>query len=208
MTHVFLHGEFGAAVGRKEWVLDVRSPAEAIHAIEANTGKALNFLRSKDQGKAYYRVVIDDKDFSDKEELVAPIPHKSIHFIPMLGGAGNGDIAAIIGIAIVLIVVAIFTYGISTYPSLAAFEGSIGAFGTFALTTALSIGISLTLSGLSSMLTKNPNTPKEAASPSYLFSGVVNTMAQGGIVPVGYGEAIVGSATISSGLSVREIALN
>ena len=42
--------------------------------------------------------------------------------------------------------------------------------------------------------------------PSYSFNGAVNTTAQGHPVPVGYGRLIVGSAVISAGIDVDEIA--
>ncbi|HNQ32149.1 MAG TPA: hypothetical protein PKJ93_00055, partial [Methanoculleus sp.] len=37
--------------------------------------------------------------------------------------------------------------------------------------------------------------------------GPVNTMAQGHPVPVGYGEMIVGSAVISAGIEIDEVAV-
>jgi len=47
---------------------------------------------------------------------------------------------------------------------------------------------------------------KEANRPSFLFSNVVNTTAQGHCVPVGYGRMRVGSAVISAGITTEDIA--
>lgn len=40
--------------------------------------------------------------------------------------------------------------------------------------------------------------------PSYNFSGVKNTVTQGDLVPLGYGEMTVGSAVVSFGIVAED----
>ena len=75
-------------------------------------------------------------------------------------------------------------------------------------TVAVSLGVSLVLGGIAQMLTPLPKLPASGARDeiqSDYFNGPVNTTAQGGAVPVLYGELFVGSAVISAGISVEQI---
>ena len=63
------------------------------------------------------------------------------------------------------------------------------------------------LGGVSQLLF-GPANPTSSSSgekannlPSYLFGGQVNTMRQGGAIPLLYGKMIVGSQMISAGIS-------
>jgi predicted phage tail protein len=74
------------------------------------------------------------------------------------------------------------------------------------------VGFALALGGVAQMLAPQPKMDagagsQEANSPSYTFNGAVNTTAQGHPVPVGYGRLIIGSAVISAGVQVEDIAL-
>jgi predicted phage tail protein len=75
-----------------------------------------------------------------------------------------------------------------------------------------SIGASLIFGGIAQLISPTPsvgfNTGKEAARlESFTFSGIVNTSKQGMAVPICYGRAFVGSAVISSGLDVDQVAV-
>jgi len=77
-----------------------------------------------------------------------------------------------------------------------------------AATIATGIGASLIISGVSQLLTPTPKYDTgsdEEQKQSYVFSGPVNTSAQGQAVPLGYGRMIIGSAVISMGLTVQEL---
>jgi predicted phage tail protein len=69
----------------------------------------------------------------------------------------------------------------------------------------------LSFGGVAQLISPMPslgfNTGKEAARlESFSFSGIVNTSKQGMAVPICYGRAFVGSAVISSGLDVDQVA--
>ena len=60
------------------------------------------------------------------------------------------------------------------------------------------LGVGLLLAGAASMLMPEPPEGSNAESAqNYLFHGPINTVKQGGPVPLVYGRAIVGSTTIS-----------
>jgi predicted phage tail protein len=73
------------------------------------------------------------------------------------------------------------------------------------------LGASLIIGGVAELISPMPslgfNSGKEAARlESFSFSGIVNTSKQGMAVPICYGRAFVGSAVISSGLDVDQVA--
>ena len=71
------------------------------------------------------------------------------------------------------------------------------------------IGVSLTLNGIATALSPQPDMGlergREAAKlESFVFNNVVNTSKQGLPVPIAYGRVFVGSAVLSSGLDVDQ----
>jgi predicted phage tail protein len=78
---------------------------------------------------------------------------------------------------------------------------------------AANLGIALILGGVAQLISPMPSmgsftSGKEAARlESFSFSGIVNTSKQGMAVPICYGRAFVGSAVISSGLDVDQVAV-
>ena len=63
------------------------------------------------------------------------------------------------------------------------------------------LGMGLVLAGAAAMLTPEVEDGGGAeAAENYLFNGPINTVKQGGAVPLVYGRAIVGSTTISGSL--------
>lgn len=210
MTKVILHGELGEAVGRSQWLLEVKSPREALRAIEAQTKKLYKYLCTKQNGEALFQVVLNGKPSNGIDQLAAPIKtYQTIDIVPVLAGGSSGGLMAIIGVVLVLIAVTILTYGTLTAPATGAYgAGTTAAFAASSpvlfnvAASTLIFGLALVVGGISAMLMNN-QTPTIA--PSYNFGGSTNTVKQGVPVPVGYGELIVGSATISAGLSAVEI---
>lgn len=202
-----LHGELGERYG-KVWHLAVRSVGEALRAIEAQAKGFLQFVR--DFGGIGFEVVRNgltipapegDDQFPTVQELqMCGLRSVSIIPVPSGAGSGKGIIQAIIG---AVLVVASFYIGGSA--GIAYF----GAVASQAISqVALSIGIGLTLSGLSSLLATSPNsTPDTKADnkASYIFQNAANVSAQGGPVQVVYGRMIIGSTVVSAGIASRDI---
>ena len=192
MLKVCLHGLLGDEFG-ETWNLKVSSVSEAVRAIEANTKKLYDFLRAKDLDGIAYKIILGDPNGEDKrylseEDLGIDISHKKeVHIIPCASGAGDflmGLINVILGL--ILIVVGIITF----------------AAGGWLLVLA---GTMMLIGGVMQMLTKPPNiedyetqrTPYKTSTTSFVFGQVPNISQQGTPVPLGYGQAMIGTRTTS-----------
>lgn len=202
-TLIKLHGQLGKFIGRDEWQLKVNSVKEAVHAIEILSGhKLYKYLIEKDKDGVKYQILINGRNFraADKEllinnldtiknsELVAKFEDgklETIDIIPIIQGAGGGDggglILTILGVILVII-------------------GIIGS--EFGLGFLIPIGIGLIAGGVIMLLSRPPKFDDfrdiQKSRQSYLFNGPYNTIEEGGPVPVGYGELLIGSQVIAA----------
>lgn len=200
MRTIILLGELGKRYGRKH-MLDVKSAAEAVRALSANFKDFAAFVStSTDRGVGYR--VLNVREELTEDRLHEPAGQR-ITIVPVVVGASffkklfSGVGAILTGAALIAASV--------LFPPL----GAAVLFGTTTLATvAFSVGVSLALGGVAQMLAPQPKAkaPEEEQQPSYVFNGAVNTSAQGQAVPVGYGRMIVGSAVISAGVAVEDIA--
>ena len=91
----------------------------------------------------------------------------------------------------------------------ASFSFAKGLTGTFLGTTAVNLGLGLTLMGVSEMLFPLPK-PQEFNNEqdpriSFSFSGVQNTSRAGTSHPIVYGEIVTGSVVISAGIDTNQV---
>jgi predicted phage tail protein len=187
MTPVRLYGHLGKRFGRGRRMLDVSSPREAVELLSATVpGFRDHILAHSAPG---YRIVVGGRD-SDLEHLEDPHGHQEIRIVPVLAGAKDEGMMVIIGIALMAV-----TYGASGA------WGAAGSFAAGAQSTIGSIGLAMTLGGLSQMLFKpptiGPNGPSNNASSNSLFNGSLQTTKQGVPVPVGYGRLEVAGVVVS-----------
>jgi predicted phage tail protein len=196
-TKVLLHGPLGDMFGR-EHSLYVSSPGEAIRALCA--------LREGFRGElsrpgAFYTVLAGGTALP-LEGINIGTAGRDIHIVPVVAGAksdGANVLTAIAGIALI----AVATYCFGPAGAAAAKAGSTGAAAAWgvAATVASSVGWQLAISGVSGLLAPadtgdKPSEPGQ--NPSRLFSGAVNTIAQGHPIQICYGEVEIGSAIIAS----------
>jgi predicted phage tail protein len=182
MLTVILYGDLRRRFGRR-YVLDVHSPREAIHALSTQ----LKGLRAwfRDRGSQYFLIRgVQDYDLTD---IDYPQSTGILKIVPLIEGAGGAFPKIIAGIALVAI-------------------GVISG-GTLA-PAIISMGLALAMSGVAQMLAPRPPSPgatpeKPQNTPNLAFDGAVNTMGQGGPVPLGYGRMIIGSQVISVGFSTN-----
>lgn len=201
MVRVNLHGKLGEDLG-KTWDLNVSSVAEAMRAIEANTRSLRKWFldHSKEEGYSAYAISVNNNFLKFKEdcsleefrnsEVFMDFEDKleTIDIFPEIVGSG-GFIQIII--SVVLIVVAVFVPPLAPVLILA--------------------GVGLLAAGVTSLLSKPPplipfnaqqadpinSSAGEVGGPSsYLFNGPVNTVGEGGPVPVGYGTMLIGSNNV------------
>lgn len=203
LREIHLGGQLGKRYGRVH-LLGVRTPAEAVRALDANfPGFAAYMLKLGEQGYGY-RVLYGNgfrAGLESAEHLTNPVSGP-IKFMPAIMGSKRNGIGQILA-AVALVVAAIYAPAALITP--------LGEGGAIKVGNALmSAGIAMGIGGVINLLSPQPSAgdPKEKQSaPSYLFSGPVNTTAQGHPVPIGYGELIVGSAVISAGVDVVEEAI-
>lgn len=183
MRTVKLYGELGRRFGRVHR-FDVASPAEAVRALSANFHGFERALLAHPIG---FHVLAGRDDRADRDSLAEPVGEgETIKIIPATAGSKNGLLQTILGVVLVVA---------GTY---------------FGQGWAVQLGVGLILGGVAQMLTPTPKyqaAQDDQTVNSYVFSGPVNTSAQGVPVPVGYGRMIVGSAVVSLGLSIQDLPL-
>ena len=198
MAVVKLHGKLGKAVGREQWDLTVGSVNEAVHAINCQSEDSIRkFFIKKENAYSRYDVLINGKkttpssDMKNNELTINRNDIKEIDIIPVL--EGSSDIFSWAGILF----------------------GGIGFLNANNSQTAL-VSLALMFNGISNLLADPPEMPAQqqiinpSSDPtklanSYLFSGPVNVINDGGPVPLGYGRLIVGSQTIMSSYAVKKV---
>ena len=210
MTTVVLHGALARDVGRASWRLDIATPIEAVTAIDANCdGRLMKHLYANLDTE--YRVIVDGKDTQHIEEVSAlERPMEEIHIMPAIRGAGgSGGWLVIVGIVIIALV--IVTGGIAV----TAADPLLGTAASLTVTSTgsffLTMGIAVTLAGLSQLLAPNQKTDKREKpenKPSYIFNGAVNTYQQGNPIPWGAGFVRTGSQVVSAGIRSVDISMN
>lgn len=199
MRTVYLRGHLADGIG-DSIDLCVSSPAEAVRLLELNFPGFVDRLKD---GWYYVRRVVagDEREIPETRlglgftgDLVfEPVPH-----VAASSQQKKGLLGAILGA--VIVGAAFFLSGGALSTALPGFLGAAGAtYGTIA-----QIGVSLALSGISTLLTPTPQTQEDVDQKrSFLFNGPVNLTQQGGPVPLIYGTMMVGTHTVSVALDTE-----
>ena len=148
---------------------------------------------------------------------------EDFHIVPVVRGRGRGGSVAKIVVGIVLIAASVVTAGAASsvagmftgeYMAGAVAGHLMGAtaFAGISYGTIAALGAMVVLGGIAQAISPQPKTGdySQRESPdqrsSYLFNQVVNTVEQGGAVPLIYGETLVGSQVIAMGMAPEDIA--
>ena len=193
LRKVKLYGELADFVGHKELDAVINSTADAIRFLVSNFPKLEAHMADR-----YYQVLVDDYNI-DETELHNPIGQSDISIVPVISGSGGVGKAlagvALIGLALVM-----------PGGGFAAFKAGKA---TFLASTAMNIGMGLTLMGVSEILFPLPKPPQfqdeEDPRISFSFSGVQNTSRAGTSHPIAYGEIVTGSVVISAGIDTNQV---
>jgi len=148
-----------------------------------------------------YRILLGERPI-DTDELRFPFGQcEPFMLVPELSGAGTdwAAVGKVVGGAALVGAAILFSGGslANASPLLGISYGSIAMFGT-----------ALALGGISQLTAGTPQGIQDGNKEnkaSYYFNGPVNTLAQGGPVPIGIGRMIIGSTTIAGGITVDEI---
>jgi predicted phage tail protein len=219
MKVVKVYGPLRKYLGQCRFEFVADTPAQAMKALCVNFPGLAQWLVDREAEGMAFRVTRGRDKITNEapEGLVLPWSEREVFSIaPVIVGAGRGVGMILAGIA--LIGLAVVTGGSSLALTVGGFKalaatGAAAATATATFAAAVgNIGLFLLVGGVAQLISPTPslgfNTGKEAARlESFSFSGIVNTSKQGMAVPICYGRAFVGSAVISSGLDVDQVAV-
>lgn len=198
MTTIQLRGEMGHLF-RKKLRMDVKSPAEAARALEANfPGRFMKYLFEAQKRGIAFQVFVGKESIPDSE-LKTRTAGKTITFAPVLQGAKEGGVLNIIIGVVIIAAATIISQGTLTGPAIAATFGG-GGVAAFAA----NFGLAMALGGVASVIAGKPKaaTPGERPEnqPSWIFDGPKNRTRQGNVYPLIYGNIIAGSQRVSASI--------
>jgi predicted phage tail protein len=179
LTTVRLRGILGRKFGPVRR-LAVETPGEAIRALCAVVPGFETYLRTT---KYHFKILIKKSPITIEEEFIMPCG-KEISIVPVVRGSKSDGVEFLEGAALIAIAVML-------------------APGTIACIIG-GIGVSLALGGIVQMLSPSPTTNQ----PSYDFSSIQNTSAQGIPIPVLYGQYRITSPLISEEIDTEMFSTN
>lgn len=187
MRTIKVYGKLAQELGQRVFRAEVESVAEAVRFLVANFPHIESLMAHQSYRVRAGKYVLGEENLHDPvgtEEVIS--------ITPVI--AGRGAVGRII-VGALLIAASFFIPGVAL-------------FGIALAPIVLGIGASLVLGGVAQLLTPTPATSlgeKDPKMESYSFSGIQNTSRSGLPIPVIYGETVVGSITISAGVSVEAI---
>ncbi|MBA4152636.1 MAG: hypothetical protein C0509_08745 [Acinetobacter sp.] len=178
---------------KPQWQLHVKTPGEALRAIECNRP---GFLAACDAGD--YLALLIDADHPENTRQItmadsdAPWGGEVMVIVPRIGGE----------LPAAFIASAFSAIGV-TLPA--------ASFALAAVTAVINIGLSLAFSALANIITGNKqsvsavNQEQPESRPSFVANGAVNVTSAGHPYPIIAGEFLCGSIVLSSNLIVNDI---
>lgn len=185
MVEVHLHGALAKEFG-KIWNLDICTPHEAVAAIECGRRGFKAAINKLDHAGMVFRVRSKTHDYDNTDVHTSLGGISRIDIIPIVRGASAG-IRFVVGA--ILTVAGYFV----------ALTGNPLGYGL------ISAGAGLMLGAVTEWLTPTPKKEEYTDVKSWLVSGPTNTLEQGAVVPVIYGEVLTGGQPISAGIAVAEL---
>ena len=221
MQRVLLLDELGEKFGAVHEYYNLRTPVDAIKLLCINHPEFQKELIESGEKGIGYKVVQAGAEF-ELEDMLLPFGSNDLIITPVIAGSGRGFGKVLLGAA--LIGLAFATGGSSLAFTGAGFTGgaTIGSFAIGAM--AGNIGIALALGGVAEMLSPQPEGPLNIIgsssqsgdrgpgssvrgmddSQSYAYRGPVNTVGAGAIIPLVFGQCIVGGHTITASVEVTD----
>jgi predicted phage tail protein len=206
MVTIRLLGEAGRLYGRR-FQLAVKTPAEALRALCLQIPGLRQYLLESGEKGIDWRVVTDHAEGLEDEQLLWPMSKRMV-LAPL--PAGRGGVGKIIA-GVALVAFAILVPGIGA--AAATIFGT--QFGAISLGIG-AIGASLIFGGVADLLTPTPKMPnvkggglgggssatsgrsQEEQLNSFAFDKSNANTVQGDVVPVLYGERIIGALPVLS----------
>ena len=203
MVTIRLLGEAGRRYGRR-FQLAVKTPAEALRALCLQIPGLRQYLLESGEKGIDWRVVTDHAEGLDEDQMLWPLS-KRLVLAPLPAGRG--------GVGKIIAGVALVAAAIILGPAGALFAGvGTGFFGATVATAVGAIGASLIFGGVAELLTPTPKMPnvkgiggasssgrdRDEQLNSFAFDKSNANTVQGDVVPVLYGERIIGALPVLS----------
>ena len=207
MVTIRLLGEAGRRYGRR-FQLAVKTPAEAVRALCLQIPGLRQYLLESGEKGIDWRVVTDHAEGLDEDQMLWPLS-KRLVLAPL--PAGRGGVGKIIaGVALIAVAVLFAPAGL--------LAGGLFTLGAQAVPIVAGIGVSLLFGGVAELLTPTPKMPnvkgglgsglggssatsgrsQEEQLNSFAFDKSNANTVQGDVVPVLYGERIIGALPVLS----------
>lgn len=197
MVTIRLLGEVGRRFGRR-FQLAVKTPAEALRALCVQIPELRQYLLESGENGINWRVVTDHAQGLTEEQLMWPMSKRMV-LAPIPVGRGGGGVGAIIA-GIALVAFSLLLPGIGA------------AIGGATMTKIGLVGAAMLFGGVAQLLTPTPQMPTVGAIgggattgrsesdqlKSFTFDKSNANTKQGEVVPVLYGERIIGSLPVLS----------
>jgi predicted phage tail protein len=206
MKEVILNGFIGEKYGR-DWKVKANNVTDVFSCIEANYPSFRKDMIEYLESGGDVSVQSGDR-FIEEEDLLYSMPEDTMVITPIPAGAKGGGAKLLLG---ALLVASLFIPGTQALFIGAYAQGSMlgvgvsaagavagGATLNLAGLAVLGLGASLALAGISQIMAPKIDEEGPGAN-TYLFNGPENTVAQNNVVPVLFGEMIIGGVTIASG---------
>lgn len=202
MVTIRLLGEAGRRFGRR-FQLAVKTPAEALRALCVQIPALRQYLLDSGEKGVAWRVVTEHADGLDEEQLLWPMSKLMVLAPIPTGRGGVGKIVA--GVALVAVSFLLPGAQLGLF--------GLGQIGLTAFATPVaSLGLGLIFSGVADLLTPTPKLPsvkggfggsrtgrdETEQENSFTFDKSNANTVQGEVVPVLYGERIIGGLPILS----------
>lgn len=195
MVTIRLLGEAGRRYGRK-FQLAVKTPAEAVRALCLQIPGLRQYLLESGEKGIDWRVVTDHAEGLDEDQMLWPLSKRLVLAPLPAGRGGAGKILA----------------GVSIVAAVFLIPGAAAWLGPTAVTLLSSVGLSLVFGGVAELLTPTPKMPnvkgiggasssgrdRDEQLNSFAFDKSNANTVQGDVVPVLYGERIIGALPVLS----------
>jgi predicted phage tail protein len=191
LVEVALLGELGRKFGRK-YSFMASSPKDVFSALCHQLNGFKEYMERAHENGIGFRLVDGDPEGMDYPNLFMGC--RKLIIAPVVSGGGTiGRI--LIGVALVALA---FIPGVGTATSIAIAAGAKAGL-TVVGSLLFSLGTSLVLSGIASLLTPPVQNPKDTEKKdSYLFDRAAELTTQGNPVPILYGRFLAGSPLLVS----------
>ena len=192
MTNIYLKGKLAKIFG-SQFKIKIRNTLDVFKALDSQRENFLGTFLDFHKNGYNYQLIVDGEYIKSKEEIEERRNIKNIYIVPVITGAGDGGLGAVIATAITANVIA---------------QTIIAT----VVNVAISMAISLAVSYLVASMQKSAAPPKSfaatggavggvnASARSYIFANKGNLISQGSNLPIGYGRMEIGTRTINATL--------